>query len=104
MPDSQNFNTVTGISTFNKLNIANNLSVGASITAGTMAYFGGEVGIGTTNNAGYLQSSGRSSADISGHKQVIIQQVKSSSLIRLMVQYTLMEEIFQVTLDLLFPQ
>ena len=54
MPDSQNFNTVTGISTFNKLNIANNLSVGASITSGTMAYFGGEVGIGTTNNAGFL--------------------------------------------------
>ena len=53
MPDSQNFNTVSGISTFNHLNIANNLSVGASITSGTMAYFGGEVGIGTTNNGGF---------------------------------------------------
>lgn len=54
MPDSQNFNTVSGISTFNNLNVANNLSVGASITSGTMAYFGGEVGIGTTNNGGFL--------------------------------------------------
>tara|TARA_Y100000361_G_scaffold57263_1_gene50052 strand:- start:500 stop:2851 length:2352 start_codon:yes stop_codon:yes gene_type:complete len=54
MPDSQNFNTVSGISTFNNLDIANNLSVGASITSGTMAYFGGEVGIGTTNNGGFL--------------------------------------------------
>ena len=53
MPDSQNFNTVSGISTFNNLRIANNLSVGASITSGTMAYFGGEVGIGTTNNNGF---------------------------------------------------
>ena len=54
MPDSQNFNTVSGISTFNNFDIANNLSVGASITSGTMAYFGGEVGIGTTNNGGFL--------------------------------------------------
>ena len=54
MPDSQNFNTVSGISTFNNLDIANNLSVGASITSGTMAYFGGEVGIGTTNSVGFL--------------------------------------------------
>ena len=54
MPDSQNFNTVSGISTFNNLNVANNLSVGASITSGTMAYFGGEVGIGTTNSTGFL--------------------------------------------------
>ena len=54
MPDSQNFNTVSGISTFNNLDVANNLSVGASITSGTMAYFGGEVGIGTTNNGGFL--------------------------------------------------
>ena len=54
MPDSQNFNTVSGISTFNNFDIANNLSVGASITSGTMAYFGGEVGIGTTNSVGFL--------------------------------------------------
>ena len=54
MPDSQNFNTVSGISTFNNLDIANNLSVGASITSGSMAYFGGEVGIGTTNSVGFL--------------------------------------------------
>ena len=54
MPDTQNFNTVSGISTFNNLDVANNLSVGASITSGTMAYFGGEVGIGTTNSVGFL--------------------------------------------------
>ena len=48
--ETQNFNVVSGISTFNNLNIANNLSVGASITSGTTAYFGGKVGIGTTND------------------------------------------------------
>ena len=50
---SQSFNITSGISTFNNLNVANNLSVGASITSGTMAYFGGEVGIGTTNNTAF---------------------------------------------------
>ena len=53
MPDSQNFNTVIGISTFNNLDIANNLSIGASITANTTAYFGGKVGIGTTNDSAF---------------------------------------------------
>ena len=51
--DSQNFNVVSGISTFNNLNIANNLSIGASITANTTAYFGGKVGIGTTNDSAF---------------------------------------------------
>jgi len=48
--ETQNFNVVSGISTFNKLNVGNNLSVGSSITSGTTAYFGGKVGIGTTND------------------------------------------------------
>ena len=51
--ETQNFNVVSGISTFNNLNVANNLSIGASITSGTTAYFGGEVGIGTTNNTAF---------------------------------------------------
>ena len=66
MPDSQNFNTVSGISTFNNLNIANNLSVGASITSGTMAYFGGEVGIGTTNNSVFLSGPVNLKAHVEG--------------------------------------
>ena len=66
MPDSQNFNTVSGISTFNNLNVANNLSVGASITSGTMAYFGGEVGIGTTNNNGFLTGPTNLKAHVEG--------------------------------------
>lgn len=66
MPDSQNFNTVSGISTFNNLNVANNLSVGASITSGTMAYFGGEVGIGTTNNSVFLSGPVNLKAHVEG--------------------------------------
>ena len=66
MPDSQNFNTVSGISTFNNLNVANNLSVGASITAGTVAYFGSEVGIGTTNNSVFLSGPTNLKAHIEG--------------------------------------
>ena len=66
MPDTQNFNTVSGISTFNKLNIANNLSVGTSITSGTMAYFGGEVGIGTTSNVGFKTAPTNLKAHIEG--------------------------------------
>ena len=66
MPDSQNFNTVSGISTFNDLDVANNLSVGASITAGTVAYFGSEVGIGTTNNSVFLSGPTNLKAHIEG--------------------------------------
>jgi hypothetical protein len=66
MPDSQNFNTVSGISTFNNFDIANNLSVGASITSGTMAYFGGEVGIGTTNNSAFLSGPTNLKAHVEG--------------------------------------
>ena len=66
MPDSQNFNTVSGISTFNNFDIANNLSVGASITSGTMAYFGGEVGIGTTNNSVFLSGPTNLKAHVEG--------------------------------------
>ena len=50
-PQSQNFNTNTGISTFNALNVTNDLSVGTGVAPGrTTGFFGGEVGIGTTNN------------------------------------------------------
>ena len=51
--DTQNFNTISGISTFNRLNVVTELTVGSAITASSNAYFGGEVGIGTTNNVGF---------------------------------------------------
>lgn len=50
----QNFNTVSGISTFNDLRLQNNLEVGAGGTVITNFYIGGEVGIGTTNNIGFV--------------------------------------------------
>jgi len=46
----QNFNTASGISTFNDLRLQSNLKVGAGGTVITNFYIGGEVGIGTTNN------------------------------------------------------
>ena len=51
---TQNFNTNTGISTFNVLNVLNELSVGAGVTVASTGFFGSEVGIGTTNNVGFL--------------------------------------------------
>ena len=50
----QNFNTVIGISTFNDLRLQGNLAVGAGGTVVTNFYVGGEVGIGTTNNIGFV--------------------------------------------------
>ena len=53
----QNFNTVSGISTFNDLRLQSNLEVGAGGTVTTNFYVGGEVGIGTTNNIGFVLGS-----------------------------------------------
>jgi hypothetical protein len=50
----QNFNTVSGISTFNDLRLQGNLAVGVAGTVTTNFYVGGEVGIGTTNNVGFV--------------------------------------------------
>ena len=51
--DQQNFNTLSGISTFNALNVSNDLTVGQGVTAAGTGFFGGEVGIGTTNSNGF---------------------------------------------------
>ena len=50
IPDDQNFNIVTGISTFNQLNVINSFTYGGLSTV----FFGGDVGIGTTSNVGFL--------------------------------------------------
>jgi hypothetical protein len=50
IPDNQNFNTVTGISTFNQLNVINSFTYSGLSTV----FFGGDVGIGTTSNVGFL--------------------------------------------------
>lgn len=49
--DQQNFNTLSGISTFNDFRLQRNLQVGAGATIITNIYVGGEVGVGTTNNS-----------------------------------------------------
>ena len=63
---SQNFNTNTGISTFNALNVTNELSVGAGVTVAATGFFGSEVGIGTTNNVGFLTGPVALAAHIEG--------------------------------------
>ena len=60
--DSQNFNTVSGISTFNKLNVINSFSY----TGLSSVFFGGEVGIGTTSNVGFLTGPSQVKAHIEG--------------------------------------
>ena len=50
----QNFNTVSGISTFNDLRLQGNLAVGVAGTVTTNFYVGSEVVIGTTNNVGFV--------------------------------------------------
>jgi hypothetical protein len=60
--DDQNFNTVTGISTFNQLNIINSFSY----TGLSTVFFGGEVGIGTTSNGGFLTGPNQLKAHVEG--------------------------------------
>ena len=50
--DSQNFNTLSGISTFNKLSVQD-IQVGGGITVSSDVYVGNDVGIGTTTNVGF---------------------------------------------------
>lgn len=52
--NQQNFNTDSGISTFNNFNVSNLLGVGGTVTTIFDSYIGGEVGIGTTNNTGFV--------------------------------------------------
>lgn len=62
IPDNQNFNTVSGISTFNQLNVINSFSY----TGLSTVFFGGEVGIGTTSNVGFLTGPNQLKAHIEG--------------------------------------
>ena len=51
-PSDQNFNIISGISTFNDFNVSNELTVGQDALFNSSAYiFGPNVGIGTTNNS-----------------------------------------------------
>ena len=50
IPDDQNFNIVSGITTFNELEVSN----GFSYLGLSTVFFGGDVGIGTTSNVGFL--------------------------------------------------
>ena len=50
--DSQNFNTLSGISTFSKLSVQD-IRVGGGITVSSNVYVGNEVGIGTTTTVGF---------------------------------------------------
>ena len=54
IPTDQNFNVTTGISTFKEFLITNNLNIGAGVTAQLDGFFGGSVGIGSTNSVGFL--------------------------------------------------
>ena len=49
IPQTQNFDTVTGISTFNDMNIRSTLSIGSTCAAASDLSVLGRVGIGTTN-------------------------------------------------------
>lgn len=60
--DDQNFNTVSGISTFNQLNVINSFSY----TGLSTVFFGGEVGIGTTSNDGFLTGPNQLKAHVEG--------------------------------------
>ena len=60
--DDQNFNTVSGISTFNQLKVINSFSY----TGLSTVFFGGEVGIGTTSNDGFLTGPNQLKAHIEG--------------------------------------
>ena len=51
--DSQNFNTLSGISTFNELSVQD-IQVGGGITVSSNVYVGNDVGIGTTSNSGFV--------------------------------------------------
>ena len=62
IPDNQNFNTVSGISTFNQLNVINSFSY----TGLSTVFFGGEVGIGTTSNVGFLTGPNQLKAHVEG--------------------------------------
>ena len=62
IPDNQNFNTVSGISTFNQLNVINSFSY----TGLSPIFFGGDVGIGTTSNVGFLTGINQLRAHVEG--------------------------------------
>lgn len=54
VPSTQNFNTVSGVSTFFNMIVQSDFRVGSSATIGQNLYVGGEVGIGTTNNNDFI--------------------------------------------------
>lgn len=61
MTEEQNFNTLTGISTFSSLNLLNQLSVASTATFSGIGSFALGVGIGTTLSSGYkLHNFGKS--------------------------------------------
>ena len=49
IPDTQNFNTISGISTFKNLNVSDEFTVGQGVTMFSDAFIGIKAGIGTTN-------------------------------------------------------
>ena len=53
IPQTQNFDTITGISTFNDFNIRGDLSVGSTANFTVDLNLQGRIGIGTTNNSDY---------------------------------------------------
>jgi hypothetical protein len=65
-PTDQNFNVTSGISTFNKLEITDNLHIGAGVTAQLDGFFGGSVGIGSTNSVGFLTGPNALKAHVDG--------------------------------------
>ena len=54
MPDTQNFNTITGISTFQDFIVGGTLGIGSMTIAEEDLFVAGVVGIGTTNNSNFL--------------------------------------------------
>tara|TARA_A100001515_G_scaffold39045_1_gene30729 strand:+ start:20429 stop:24982 length:4554 start_codon:yes stop_codon:yes gene_type:complete len=75
-PESQQFNIISGISTFNNLNVGRDQRVGGSSTISGNLFAAGSVGFGTTGSAGFL-GGGNFSVEVFGdllsHEGIIAQ-------------------------------
>ena len=66
MPDTQNFGTLTGVSTFNDFVVGGTLGIGSMTIAEEDLFVAGSVGIGTTNDSNFL-SGIESRLNVVGH-------------------------------------
>ena len=66
LPTTQNFNTVSGISTFYDFRITNNLEVGNDLSVGSNTFISGVLGIGTTSSGNFVTGLGNLSQQVFG--------------------------------------